>query len=155
MLAAMNKTLTLLAVAALAVAAVLTGCGGNGGQHTAVPTSTSAGDQVIRFAECMRQHGINLPDPAPGSDRITINPQGSTDAQIQAAQEACRKYRPEANNPHDGADSDRMVRLARCLRRHGVNAADPQPGQPLKLDDQGQDRQQLQQANQACQQGVG
>jgi hypothetical protein len=65
------------------------------------------------------------------------------------------KYRPEANNPHDGADSDRMVRLARCLRRHGVNAADPQPGQPLKIDDQGQDRHQLQQANQTCQQGVG
>jgi hypothetical protein len=48
-----------------------------------------------------------------------------------------------------------MVRLARCLRRHGVNVADPQPGQPLKINDQGQDRQQLQQANQACQQGVG
>jgi hypothetical protein len=155
MLAAMTKTSALLAVAALAVAAVLTGCGGSGGQHTAVPTSTSAGDQVIRFAQCMRQHGINVPDPAPGSGRITINPQGSTDAQIQAAQEACRKYRPETSNPRDGADSDRMVRLARCLRRHGVNVADPQPGQPLKINDQGQDRQQLQQANQACQQGVG
>jgi hypothetical protein len=51
------------------------------------------------------------------------------------------KYRPEANNPHDGADSDRMVRLAPCLRRHGVNVPDPQPGQPLKVNDQGQDRQ--------------
>jgi hypothetical protein len=65
------------------------------------------------------------------------------------------KYRLQANNPHDGADSDRMVRLARCLRRHGGNVAGPQPGQSLKLDDQGQDRQQLQQANRACQQGVG
>lgn len=65
------------------------------------------------------------------------------------------KYRPEAKNPHDGADSDRMVRLARCLRRHGVNVADPQPGQPVKLDDQGQDRQGLQQANEACQREVG
>jgi hypothetical protein len=65
------------------------------------------------------------------------------------------KYRPQANNPRDGADSDRLVRLARCLRRHGANVADPQPGQPLKLDDQGQDQQELQQANQACQQGVG
>lgn len=109
----------------------------------------------MKFAQCMRQHGINVPDPAPSSGRITINPQGSTDAQIQAAQEECRKYRPEASNPRDGADSDRMVRLARCLRRHGVNVADPQPSQPLKLDDQGQDQQELQQANQACQQGVG
>jgi hypothetical protein len=65
------------------------------------------------------------------------------------------KYRPQANNPHDGAAPDRMVRLARCPRRHGVNVADPQPGQPLKLDDQGQDRQGLQQANQVYQQGVG
>jgi hypothetical protein len=155
MLAAMCKTLTLLAVAALAVAAVLAGCGGSVGQHTAVPTSTSAGDQVVKFAQCMRQHGINVPDPAPGSDRITINPQGSTDAQIQAAQEACRKFRPEASNPQDPGETDRMVRLARCLRRHGVNVADPQPGQPLKVNDQGQDRQELQQVNQACQQGVG
>jgi hypothetical protein len=65
------------------------------------------------------------------------------------------KHRPQANNPHDGANSDRTVRLARCLRRHGVNVADPQPGQPLKLDDQDQDRQELQQANQACQREVG
>jgi hypothetical protein len=64
------------------------------------------------------------------------------------------KYRPQADNPHDGADSDRMVRLARCLRRHGVKVADPQPGQPL-VDDQGQDRQALQQANAACQREVG
>jgi hypothetical protein len=92
-LAAMTKTSALLAVAALAVSAVLTGCGGSGGQHTAVPTSTSAGDQVMKFAQCLRQHGINV--------------------------------------------------------------ADPQPGQPPKVDDQGQDRQGLQQANQACRQGVG
>jgi hypothetical protein len=93
MLAAMTKTLTLLAVAASAVAAVVAGCAGGGGQHTAVPTSTSAGDRAMKFAQCMRQHGINV--------------------------------------------------------------ADPQPGQPLKIDDQGQDRHQLQQANQTCQQGVG
>jgi hypothetical protein len=62
------------------------------------------------------------------------------------------KYRPQANNPHDGAAPDRLVRLARCPRRHGVNVADPQPGQ---RHDPGLHRDQLQQANQACQQGVG
>jgi hypothetical protein len=93
MLAAVTKTSALLAVAALAVAAVLAGCGGSGGQHTAVPTSTSAGDRAMKFA--------------------------------------------------------------RCLRRHGAGVADPQPGQPLKIDDQGPDRQPLQQANQACQRAVG
>ena len=51
----------------------------------------------LKFAVCMRSHGVALPDPGGSRDRIPdpatvgIN-QGSP--QFQAANQACRKYRP-------------------------------------------------------------
>jgi hypothetical protein len=51
----------------------------------------------LKFAVCMRSHGVALPDPGGSRDRIpdpaTVGiDQGSP--QFQAANQACRKYRP-------------------------------------------------------------
>jgi hypothetical protein len=53
-------------------------------------------EQSLRFSQCMRSHGINLPDP--GSSGRTPDPasvgldQGSP--QFEAANEACGHFRP-------------------------------------------------------------
>jgi hypothetical protein len=50
---------------------------------------------VLRFAACMRSHGItNFPDPVVNSQGVSVNPQGLAvhSPQFQAAQQACRKY---------------------------------------------------------------
>lgn len=142
-------TKALLAVAALSAAlAALIGCGGTGRQDD--PTSSSAArDQIAAFTECLRDHGIDVTDPALGDDRITINRDGSTDAQLRAAQKACREYSsgvPVADPP----EADDTAEYAQCLREHGVRLADPQPGEPLRIET-GQDEQTLEQAELACQ----
>lgn len=141
-------TKAMLAVAAVAAAlAALSGCGGNGPQDD--PTSSSdARDQITALTACMRDHGIDVTDPPPGDDRITINREGSTDAQVRAAQEACREYSIGADAA-DQPEADGMLDYARCLREHGVRVADPRPGEPL-LVEMGQDEQTLQQAELAC-----
>jgi hypothetical protein len=64
-------------------------------------------DAMVRFAQCMRSHGINIPDPQPsgnGNLGIKLGP-GSAGAgqdfnspQFQAAQSACQHFLP-----HNGA----------------------------------------------------
>jgi hypothetical protein len=98
----------LLLTLALAVAA----CGGGAGKSDGVAslggadsaTSTTAaggGDdrqKALDWARCMRQHGINLPDP-----QITANgiaqplPEGMDrdDPRLRAPRQACRQYLPD------------------------------------------------------------
>jgi hypothetical protein len=46
-----------------------------------------------------------------------------------------------------------MLKTAQCLRRHGVNVADPQPGQGLNIQIRG-DKAKMQQAMEACRKEV-
>jgi hypothetical protein len=67
--------------------------GGNGPTPAEVQRVEAQG---LNFAHCMRHHGVRLPDPAstgriPDPASVGID-QGSP--QFQAANQACRKYRP-------------------------------------------------------------
>jgi hypothetical protein len=66
----------------------------NGGQ----PESPSAEDrqQALTFARCMRQHGINLPDPRITADDVDQQgPPGmrKDDPRLRAAEQACAQRR--------------------------------------------------------------
>src|ERR1044072_9562884 len=60
------------------------------------PTGTSFLDQGIRYAQCMRAHGIpDFPDPESNGDSVRIRSvdKNSVDvATLAAAQDACREY---------------------------------------------------------------
>jgi hypothetical protein len=67
--------------------------GGNGPDQAELQQVAAQG---LRFAECMRTHGVALPDPdssgrIPDPASVGIN-QGSP--QFEAANQACGKYRP-------------------------------------------------------------
>jgi hypothetical protein len=133
--------LGLLLVPALAVAA----CGG-GDKRGGVaslgddkPTTTSpgsgGGDSTqadLAYARCMRQHGINLPDPkvdAGGRTDWGELPIDPDDPKFQAARQACRQYREnggQAQRPSPQQQQE-MLAFARCMRQHGINMPDPQP----------------------------
>jgi hypothetical protein len=131
--------------AVLVVAVVLataTGCGGDddgdddGGDARQAARQSAAPnveDQMLAYARCMREHGVNMPDPG-NEDTGYSKPAGGA-AALQAAQEACRKYAPAKmqGGPDNPAAHDSLVSLARCLRKNGVNVADPQPGEDLRL----------------------
>jgi hypothetical protein len=131
-----------LALAAVSGAMALTGCGSSG---TADPGSGSSGGGAgIRFADCMRSHGVpSFPDPSAGGGGIQIpsgiNPQSPG---FQSAQKACSKLMPGGGPGRASGSGSRkaeMVALAECMRRHGLTtfpdptATPPAPGAGLGL----------------------
>ena len=68
----------------------------NGGQGPTQAEVQQVKAEGLKFARCMRRHGVALPDPAstgriPDPASVGID-QGSP--QFEAANQACRKYRP-------------------------------------------------------------
>jgi hypothetical protein len=106
-------------LACLAVSAA--GCGGPGG--SADPGSAGSGNGV-RFAECMRAHGVpNFPDPSGGGVNLSGINQNSP--QYQHAAGICG--RPAGAGPSQQAQGmAKGLAFARCMRAHGVSDyADP------------------------------
>jgi hypothetical protein len=104
------------------------------------PTASGSRDQrqaALNFAKCMRQHGINMPDPkisGTGRNLVDIVQEGPTgvdqkDPRLKAAQQACQRYLPtgsQSNRP-DPWRRQREVQFARCMRQHGIDMPDPGP----------------------------
>ncbi|WP_328906405.1 hypothetical protein OG230_27505 [Streptomyces sp. NBC_00234] len=136
----------------MALAAVLTlacaACGGGSGSPdvasagndpektssaSAAPTG-SRQDQLVAFAGCMRENGVEIPDPAPGEENVQLPAGTKGDSRTQAALAECQRLL--GGGAKDGTDStaqDRAVELAECLRGKGLDVADPEPGKPLQL----------------------
>jgi hypothetical protein len=55
--------------------------------------------QMVAFARCMRQHGMNIPDPKPdgGIQVDGAKGVGPDDPKFQAAEQACQQYLPEGD----------------------------------------------------------
>lgn len=136
---------------AAAVALVaLAGCSAHGGSGAKASSSANAQDASVKFAQCMRQHGVNVADPRPGDPGIRITGKDMNQSQLDAAMSACRKYDPKGDiNPNDPRVRDQMLKTAQCLRRHGVQIADPQPGQGLRIQMKKDDTK-MRQAMEAC-----
>jgi hypothetical protein len=128
----------LLVALALAVAA----CGGGGGKADGVaslgdgkatattrPGGSSDLMQAARnWARCMRQHGVNLPDPQIAADRLVLPPHPKS-PKVAAAAQACRQYLPNGGQPPalTAEQRQRALAFARCVRQHGItNMPDPQ-----------------------------
>lgn len=143
------------AASVAALGLTLAGCGsGNGGANAATsPSAADAQDANVKFAECMRQHGVDMQDPKPGDNRIRITAKKMDQAKLNAAMQACRKYSPKGNvDPNDPEARDHLLKVAQCLRQHGVDVQDPQPGQGLRIQARGDqaNRAKTQQAMDTC-----
>ncbi|WP_329084207.1 hypothetical protein [Streptosporangium sp. NBC_01469] len=131
----MNKYVT--AVAAISLVA-LAGCGQTGGAKvasagepaaSATPSASSQADG-LKFAQCMRENGVDMPDPEPGGNNVMLR--GKTDDDtLKKASETCRKYNPVGSGKkmlNDPKTQDALLRFARCMRENGVDMPDPEPG---------------------------
>jgi hypothetical protein len=111
-----------LALGVLGGALAITACGGSG----STGTDAAGGYNVaLKFAQCMRAHGLsNFPDPGsaggiqiggPGSN---LNPQSPA---FQSAQKACAKYAPFKGGPPHMTEAERLAafKFAKCVRIHG------------------------------------
>lgn len=119
----------------LLAAVTLTACGGN--DDSGSPARASAEDQALKFAQCMRENGIDLADPEVGADGGMVQrlggpgSEGRIDPQrLEAAQKACRKYQPDIErdlSPEEQQEfRDRILEHTKCMREHGIDMPDPQ-----------------------------
>ena len=189
-----KRTLT-TALAALVLAGSVGACSkgdddnGDGPQSLdpdAAATDDNSADEVtdeelaelaIEYAQCFRDHGIDMPDPEIGpdgaiADGYDFNPEesGASRETIVAAEEACQPIADRAGAAGDQADPeqqqkdlDAMVEVAECMRAKGFDVGDPvlrddggiaaQAG--LDQDATPEEKQAHQDATKACQEEVG
>ncbi|MCR6484236.1 hypothetical protein M8542_15545 [Amycolatopsis sp. OK19-0408] len=140
---------TRIVVAALGAALLLGGCGakGDGGDKVAsISTPPKSGgptaadnsgksdeDKMRDFAKCMREHGVDMPDPKPAGDgggmAITLDGDGADKGKIDTAQKACKHLMPNGGEmkPPSAEELDKMRKDAKCMRDHGIDMPDPDP----------------------------
>jgi hypothetical protein len=98
----------------------------------AAATGQTDEDKARAFAKCMREHGIDMPDPQVNGGKVTIQINGGEKKKVDAAQKACKSLMPNDGKPKapSAADLDKMRALAKCMREHGVNVPDPTAQDP-------------------------
>jgi hypothetical protein len=139
----------LIAIGAV-LALTITGCGTDktgsgvasaGGPSAVSNASASASasdpDQGRKFAQCMRDHGVDMPDPSPDGG-FGGGPAVNRDApEFQKAIDACRSLLPGGGDLSklDPKMIDQLRQFTQCMRDHGVDVPDPDPNSPtLGLD---------------------
>jgi hypothetical protein len=136
-------------IAMLALTLAVAACGGGGkangvaslgGANKPTATTTAkpwskqdAMQAALAFARCMRQHGIDMPDPQFNGNGISQEftarrgSKGPDDPTFKAAQQACNKYLPNGGQPAKPnlQEQQQMLAFARCMRQHGIDVPDP------------------------------
>jgi hypothetical protein len=115
----------------LILAAALAGCSAAGGTTSAATSSSTPDDETMAIVNCYRAHGDpSFPDPvydpSDGRWHFAVSPGSAPDS----TQRACQHLFPTDNSspPVPQAQFQALVRLAQCIRQHGVPAwPDPDP----------------------------
>ena len=94
---------------------------------------------MLEYAQCMRDNGIDMPDPQFDEDggvtRSASRPDSGIDPEseeFKAAEEECRpimeEVRPDMElSPEEQAEmQDRLTAMAECMREQGHDMPDPQ-----------------------------
>jgi hypothetical protein len=114
----------------------------SGGSGASGDVSDEEAEQaMLDFAQCMRDHGIDMPDPdtsGRGGGQVFIGPGGEGGNtqdmdEFQEADEACRPLiegvigEPREMTPEEQAEmQDQMLAMAQCMRDHGIDMPDPE-----------------------------
>ncbi|MBB4912545.1 hypothetical protein [Actinophytocola algeriensis] len=159
--------------------ALVTACGGGGGQPDGVaslsegntPSSSDkadpdepddpdeAADQMRAYAKCMREHGVDMPDPEVSQDGgISMSIEGGDRAKVDKADQECKHLMPNGGEPEKPSpeDLDRMRAEAQCLRDHGIDVKDPTMDNPgIQIEGAGPDDEKFRKAMEECSDGKG
>jgi hypothetical protein len=110
--------------------------GGDGEQTTTTEAPEDPEEALLAFTECLREHGIDVPDPefdesGRGRMRMQLGQSGidPDDPEFRKAQEECRPLLASIRGQFTEEDRQRMqdaaVEFARCMRGKGFDVPDP------------------------------
>ena len=140
------RPLAALAIVAL-IGLISAGCGSNAPSDTGTASSTdtasssatggdkklSARDKAVKFAECIRAHGVSdFPDPNEKNQfeyGVSVTP-----AVWEKAVDACKGLQPPGtlSGERTSKQQSAALRFAQCVRANGVkDFPDPVNGEPL------------------------
>ncbi|CAM3782225.1 hypothetical protein KIPE111705_24685 [Kibdelosporangium persicum] len=111
-------------------------------------------DRMREFAKCMREQGIDMPDPGPGGTMTAQRVEGEAEMEkMNKAGEVCNKLLPNGGKPKplSPEELDKQRAQAKCMREHGINMPDPDPNNPGTAIDLGDgDQEKLEKAFKEC-----
>ena len=137
---------TSLAVALFFVSCVVVGCGSGKSPSARVGSGAGSGASAqyvdaVKFARCMRAHDVpQFPDPRnPGGfSSAAIDALNTTSPAFRSATNTCDRLLPNEGQPTQAEFEQAVVdgvKVARCMRAHGVNFPGPGiQGSHLTLD---------------------
>ncbi|MGW0805727.1 hypothetical protein [Nonomuraea sp. NPDC002799] len=140
-----GPVLSALLAAPIAAVLLLAGCGSDAGggpdvasvSGTGAPTAAGAqpsGDpheKALKFAQCMRENGIDMEDPEPGKGVLLKLDKNGSKETMDKAQEACKQYAPSGKLAGGGDPkmAENLRKVAQCMRDNGVEGyPDPEGG---------------------------
>jgi hypothetical protein len=120
--------LLLAACSAHPPATTLPQASGAVGAAPSASASLDPEDALLEYARCMRQNGVDVPDPVDGA--LKVDGRGVAREQMQAAEDACAKWQEMADSGGTGqplSEDEKQAFLdqASCLRDRGWNVSDP------------------------------
>lgn len=124
----------------------LTGCGGSDDAGDGIATagkgagaspsadaspSLDPDERRLEFARCMRENGVEMPDPGPDNEgglRFRFG-EGTDPKKVEAAMGKCRQFLPNGGQrPNLSSEEQEKLReYAKCMRENGVTGF-PDPG---------------------------
>ncbi|WP_225992529.1 hypothetical protein [Actinomadura montaniterrae] len=128
--------------------------GGAAAKASASPSrSLSPEDAQLKFAQCMRQNGVDVPDPGSGHAETMRIGKGVGKEKLQAALKKCQSWLQAGGKLPDLKDPkvrDQYVKFAQCMREHGVDMKDPDPDGTIQIPAGKTDPETVNKAREAC-----
>ncbi|MFJ9886104.1 hypothetical protein ACIQRW_09590 [Streptomyces sp. NPDC091287] len=119
-------------VIAAALALTATACSGDGSGTknggSASGSKKTKEDQALEHRKCLRDQGLDIPEPKPGQDGVGITIDGGSmnKKEMEKAFKACEdKAVGGGAKELTQAEKDKMVAFARCMRKNGFDMPDP------------------------------
>ena len=107
-------------------------------ETTIVDEEITFEDGVLDFAQCMREEGINFPDPTfdidgnPQFDNLEIENEEEFESAFENCEDILRNALPEQfdlDPEVEAALVDASLEFSQCMRDQGIDFPDPKPGE--------------------------
>ena len=105
---------------------------------TVVDEEITFEEGVLNFAQCMREEGINFPDPTfdidgnPQFDNLEIENEDEFETAFENCEDILRNALPEQfdlDPEVEAALGDASLEFSQCMRGQGIDFPDPKPGE--------------------------